>query len=637
MDTAASYFLPPFDSPWRIAQVIETPTRIRVEWMQEDSLATDWEISLVSVTQVRTRQGPPDPDEALEAGLLPGITNGSALAQIHEESAQQALFVCTWSGDFAKSDQTLAVRLHVEDNFIVGIACRMRPPIASGAAAALLERMRAAEHSSDPPQGHPIDPERDERFRPQLEPYLRALDDAMSHEDAAQARDAIEALWPALVLAPLSAFALNVHAAEAWAHLRAASSGEPDGYAHAIDLLRKTLDNVEPAEQPDLYRAACTWLAEAYAGRDQAGDLMHAIEACRIAASLDDDGAQPARVARLHLQMALLHHRLARESSEEQAERLRLALAELDRAEALYGVAHDPAGLAETALAKADAVRLLGGTRREHDIAHLYSVAWNILQQDDAREALGQGRYDAMLERVRTSMRSLDTRRIEARSRKPEARKARGVATFVRPPPAVREILLQVPGEQGAVSLEAALRRALIPDISIAPVDSAVQSPYAGGAVATRAAAAARLLVETSLKRSPIVILVPGFVPDLPWELKYLRDHGWLTKALLIMVPASLGFSVRESWERMRADAFEQGLDLPPCADGGALLRLNRDGDVIRRMPFEVLFERGRLLQALEDLLSPQPTTPADANGKRPLAELENKGLVRRVRPRGSR
>jgi hypothetical protein len=62
------------------------------------------------------------------------------LPQIHEESAQQALFVCTWSGDFAKSDQTLAVRLHVEDNFIVGIACRMRPPIASGAASALLER-----------------------------------------------------------------------------------------------------------------------------------------------------------------------------------------------------------------------------------------------------------------------------------------------------------------------------------------------------------------------------------------------------------------------------------------------------------------------------------------------------------------
>jgi hypothetical protein len=58
--------------------------------------------------------------------------------------------------------------------------------------------MRTAERSNDPPQDIPIDPERDERFRPQLEPYLRALDDAMSHEDAAQARDAIEALWPAL-------------------------------------------------------------------------------------------------------------------------------------------------------------------------------------------------------------------------------------------------------------------------------------------------------------------------------------------------------------------------------------------------------------------------------------------------------
>jgi len=83
MDTAPSYFLPPFEGPWRIVDVNETPVRIRIEWLQEESLAPDWEISLVSVTQLRTREGPPDPDEALEAGLLPGLTNGAATARIH--------------------------------------------------------------------------------------------------------------------------------------------------------------------------------------------------------------------------------------------------------------------------------------------------------------------------------------------------------------------------------------------------------------------------------------------------------------------------------------------------------------------------------------------------------------------------
>jgi hypothetical protein len=60
--------------------------------------------------------------------------------------------------------------------------------------------------------------------------------------------------------------------------------------------------------------------------------------------------------------------------------------------------------------------------------------------------------------------------------------------------------------------------------------------------------------------------------------------------------------------------------------------------NVIRRMPFEVLFERGRLLQALEDLLN----TAADyASGPRmasaPSRSSRTNGLVRRVRPRGSR
>src|SRR5690242_8630980 len=191
MNTAPSYFLPPFEGSWRIVQVDESPLHIRIDWLQEESLATDWEIALVSVTRLRTREGPPDPDEALEAGLLPGIADGTAIAEIHEENAQQTLFACSWTGDFAKSDQTLAVRLTVDGRFLVGIACRLRPHMQSGAASALLESMRTAQRSYDTPEWERLDPDRDPRFAPMLQPYLRMLDEAMAREDPVQAQEAI--------------------------------------------------------------------------------------------------------------------------------------------------------------------------------------------------------------------------------------------------------------------------------------------------------------------------------------------------------------------------------------------------------------------------------------------------------------
>jgi tetratricopeptide (TPR) repeat protein len=408
MKNALSYFQPPFEGSWRVVQVQETPERIRIEWLQEDSLATDWEISLVSVTQVRTRRGPPDPDEALAAGLLPVLTDGSALAQIHEESAEQVLFVCAWSGDFAKSDQTLAVRLRVDGDYLIGIVCRMRPPIAGGAATALLEQMHAAPLTAEAPAAQPLDPAHDERFRPQLDPYLRALDEAMEHNDIAYALDTIETLRPTLTLAPLSRFALNIHISEGWAHMRSAFAGEAQAAGRAIELVRRTLDNIEPAEQPDLYRAGAMWLAEAYSKREEAGDAQHAIEAYRAVSNLSDARAHPVQVAHAHLRMGILHQQLGRALKAEQAERLLRAHAELDHAEALYATAQDTAGLAEVALAKADAMRLLGGAQRAQDAADLYVSAWDILVREDAQEALGNERYDAMLEHVQSSMHALD-------------------------------------------------------------------------------------------------------------------------------------------------------------------------------------------------------------------------------------
>ena len=82
---------------------------------RRESLATDWEISLVSVTHCAHGRVRPIPTKRLRQGCCPGY-QWRRVAQIHEESAEQVLFVCTWSGDFAKSDQTLAVRMLVDGN-----------------------------------------------------------------------------------------------------------------------------------------------------------------------------------------------------------------------------------------------------------------------------------------------------------------------------------------------------------------------------------------------------------------------------------------------------------------------------------------------------------------------------------------
>ena len=118
--------------------------------------------------------------------------------------------------------------------------------------------------------------------------------------------------------------------------------------------------------------------------------------------------------------MGVIQHHLARESSAQQIERLQLALLELERAEALYGAAEDVAGLSEVAVAKADAVRLLGRAARKYDADELYVIAWNLLQRPGTLEALGQERFDAMLEHVRISMRVRDARQLNMRALAPE-------------------------------------------------------------------------------------------------------------------------------------------------------------------------------------------------------------------------
>jgi hypothetical protein len=222
-----------------------------------------------------------------------------------------------------------------------------------------------------------------------------------------------------------------------------------------------------------------------------------------MAASLDDDTAHPARVARLHLQMALLHHRLARESSEEKNRPSVSGSRSLSSIapKRSMAFASDAAGLAETALAKADAV----ASARRHSARARTSRTCTVwpgtsCSRTTLREALGQERYDAMLERVRTSMRSLDTRRIEARSRKPETRKSPwcgDIRPFRRRP--YGKFCCRSPVSRARCLWKPRLRRALIPDVSShrsIALGMRLMPPWCGGASCSRCAPARRDQLE---------------------------------------------------------------------------------------------------------------------------------------------
>jgi len=142
-----------------------------------------------------------------------------------------------------------------------------------------------------------------------------------------------------------------------------------------------------------------------------------------------------------------------------------------------------------------------------------------------------------------------------------------------------------------------------------------------------------RIPVQAELRERELIVLVPGNTPGMQWELRFLHDEGLLDHTLLMMLPAALHPEAPALWQGSAAAALEFGLTLPPYSDGGAFLRMSRDGGVSSRLPFEAISQPGGLRGAVADLLRTPEEILAKKKGWREKVEAgEAAGHVRRIR-----
>ena len=447
---------------------------------------------------------------------------------------------------------------------------------------------------------------------------------------------AAAAIRPSLTRAALSTIALQVHLAEGWAYKRLAFEGDEQAATRAVDVLRVTIDNMLVETHDDLYLDAVTWLAESYSNRGGLTDLVQAVEAYGVTAALKEERTSPASVAYVYLQMGILNTAVGESSdTATQADQLALAVGDLDRAESLYQTAGDLAGRAEAAVAKADAVRLLGGAGSERDAADLFTHVSAILQEGDAMGALGQDRFDAILRHVIAAMGEIDALQFGTSKPEEEIGKLRALGTFLRPLTSTRQILLQPPHGRSSqpTSLEAALSTVLSPEVAISYVGGAPH-PHGGSLGWAAAHIDWRGPLQALLSATDMVIMVPGSTPGMGWELGYLITERLMAKTLLIMVPANVDFPAAENWETARVQALDSGLQLPAYDISGAMLRFDTDGRLGRRLEFELIWDRQRLLPELEDLMrEPEEMARRITEARESVDEYAAAGKVRISRP----
>jgi hypothetical protein len=297
---------------------------IRIDWMAPDALATTWRVLATSVIWLRTRTDPPDLNEAMEAGLLPPWTDGEWTIDARLTVSGNAFFVCRGTDSHAYPDFTAVLRMRIDDDLLVGMVCRVRPPCSKEEAKALFDWMGTAiEEWSEEPAPAVDDPTRCAPELDRVGSLLKNLDEAEAAGDEESAATLVAALQPELVRAPLSRFALGIHVTEGWIEKRRAFSGDRGAASRAIDVLRRVIDSMDARADADLICAAVQWLAEAYSSRDEPGDLGRAVLAYQSLLRLDP--TKQTRRALIHLRIGTLDRAIAErvKESPEQAREVR--------------------------------------------------------------------------------------------------------------------------------------------------------------------------------------------------------------------------------------------------------------------------------------------------------------------------
>ena len=160
----------------------------------------------------------------------------------------------------------------------------------------------------------------------------------------------------------------------------------------------------------------------------------------------------------------------------------------------------------------------------------------------------------------------------------------------------------------------------LCADAGLAPVALSGEESKAIGAGRVDATAeewqdAAALLMANA----EVLIVLPGWSEGMLWELRYLREHALLDRALFVMPPGDPerdvfavyrgeDFEVERRWENARAAMSRLGVTLPPYDPCGGLLSVDEAGSSRSLMSFwPAPTERelvGRVRQAVLPLLT---------------------------------
>ncbi|MEM6927113.1 MAG: hypothetical protein AAF602_09305 [Myxococcota bacterium] len=92
-----------------------------------------------------------------------------------------------------------------------------------------------------------------------------------------------------------------------------------------------------------------------------------------------------------------------------------------------------------------------------------------------------------------------------------------------------------------------------------------------------------RRLAEPAL----LLLVVPTPGRSLEWEVRWVREHGHLSKCLFVMPPGKPSLSARfdwkPAWRAMRDDLKQHGIELPEHDHEGAMFFLGVDGRVVDR------------------------------------------------------
>jgi hypothetical protein len=139
------YFAPPSHETWRMVSARSHERGVRIDWMPPDALATTWHVLVTSVIWLRTRTDPPDLNEAMEAGLLPPWADGEWTIDARLTISGNAFFVCRGTESHAYPDFTAVLRMRIDDDLLVGMICRVRPPCSKEEAKGALGQGRAEE------------------------------------------------------------------------------------------------------------------------------------------------------------------------------------------------------------------------------------------------------------------------------------------------------------------------------------------------------------------------------------------------------------------------------------------------------------------------------------------------------------